>query len=196
MNDLAENNFDYYILYKPFGVLSQFTDKLNRKTLTGLYNFPKDVYPVGRLDMDSEGLLLLSNDKELVDFLLNPLNSHEKEYYAQVEGIPDEQMIQKLREGVIVDDKITLPAKAELVGDPDFPPRNPPIRYRKNAPVSWLRITITEGRFRQVRKMTAKIGHPTLRLVRVRIKNLLLDNLKPGEVRKLTADEVKGLKEK
>jgi len=196
MNDLAENNFDYYILYKPFGVLSQFTDKLNRKTLTGLYNFPKDVYPVGRLDMDSEGLLLLSNDKGLVDFLLNPLNSHEKEYYAQVEGIPDEQVIQKLGEGVIIDDKMTLPAKAELVEEPNFPPRNHPIRWRKDAPVSWLRITITEGRFRQVRKMTAKIGHPTLRLVRVRIKNLLLDNLKPGEVRKLTADEVKGLKEK
>jgi 23S rRNA pseudouridine2457 synthase len=196
MNNLAENNFDYYILYKPFGVLSQFTDKLNRKTLTGLYNFPKDVYPVGRLDMDSEGLLLLSNDKGLVDFLLNPLNSHKKEYYAQVEGIPDEQVIQKLREGVIIDDKITLPAEAELVEEPNFPPRNPPIRWRKNAPVSWLKITITEGRFRQVRKMTAKIGHPTLRLIRVRIKNLLLDNLKPGEVRKLIPEEVKGLKEK
>jgi len=196
MNDLAENNFDYYILYKPFGVLSQFTDKLNRKTLTGLYNFPKDVYPVGRLDMDSEGLLLLSNDKGLVDYLLNPINSHEKEYYAQIEGIPDEQAIQKLREGVVIDDKMTLPAKAELVEEPNFPQRNPPIRWRKNAPVSWLKITITEGRFRQVRKMTAKIGHPTLRLVRVRIKNLVLNNLKPGEVRKLTIEEVKGLKEK
>jgi 23S rRNA pseudouridine2457 synthase len=139
---------------------------------------------------------LLSNDKGLVDFLLNPLNSHEKEYYAQVEGIPDEEKIQKLREGVIIDDKMTLPAKAELVEEPDFPHRKPPIRYRRNAPVSWLRITITEGRFRQVRKMTAKIGHPTLRLVRVRIKNLLLNNLKPGEVRKLTPEEVRELKEK
>jgi 23S rRNA pseudouridine2457 synthase len=194
MVDLEENKYSYYILYKPYGVLSQFTDKLNRKTLAGLYDFPKDVYPVGRLDMESEGLLLLSNDKELVDFLLNPLNSHEKEYYAQVEGIPEEEVIQKLREGVVIDDKMTLPAKSELVEEPDFPPRKPPIRYRRNAPVSWLKITITEGRFRQVRKMTAKIGHPTLRLVRVRIKNLLLNNLKPGEVRKLTAEEIRELK--
>jgi 23S rRNA pseudouridine2457 synthase len=196
MIDSAENNFDYYILYKPFGVLSQFTDKLNRKTLAGLYDFPKDVYPIGRLDMESEGLLLLSNDKELVDFLLNPSNRHEKEYYAQVEGVPAEENIQKLREGVVIEDKITLPAKVELVAKPDFPPRKPPIRYRRNAPVSWLKITITEGRFRQIRKMTAKIGHPTLRLVRVRIKNLFLNNLKPGEVRKLTSEEVRELKEK
>jgi 23S rRNA pseudouridine2457 synthase len=146
--------------------------------------------------MESEGLLLLSNDKGLVDFLLNPLNRHEKEYYAQVEGIPEEENIKKLREGVVIDDKMTLPAKAELVEEPDFPPRKPPIRYRRDAPVSWLRITITEGRFRQVRKMTAKIGHPTLRLVRVRIKNIVLNNLKPGEVRRLTSEEVRRLKEK
>ena len=105
----------YFILNKPYGVLSQFTDKLKRKTLAGFYNFPKDVYPVGRLDMDSEGLLLLSNDKEMVDFLLNPVNRHEKEYYAQVEGVPDEGSIKELEEGVIIEGKKTLPAKAAII---------------------------------------------------------------------------------
>jgi len=184
----------YYILNKPYGVLSQFTDKLNRKTLAGFYDFPKDVYPVGRLDQDSEGLLLLSNDKELVDFLLNPLNRHEKEYYAQVEGIPSEEELQKLEEGVIIEEKKTLPAKAKIINDPQFPPRKPPIFPRKNKSVCWLSVTVTEGRYRQVRKMTATIGYPTLRLVRVRIKNILLDDLPPGKVRELTPEEIKILK--
>jgi len=184
----------YYILNKPYGVLSQFTDKLNRKTLAGFYDFPKDVYPVGRLDQDSEGLLLLSNDKELVDFLLNPVNRHEKEYYAQVEGIPSEEELQKLEEGVIIEEKKTLPAKAKIINDPQFPPRKPPIFPRKNKSVCWLSVTVTEGRYRQVRKMTATIGYPTLRLVRVRIKNILLDDLPPGKVRELIPEEIKILK--
>jgi len=184
----------YYILNKPYGVLSQFTDKLNRKTLAGFYDFPKDVYPVGRLDQDSEGLLLLSNDKEMVDFLLNPVNRHEKEYYAQVEGIPLEEELQKLEEGVIIEEKKTLPAKAKIINDPQFPPRKPPIFPRKNKSVCWLSVTVTEGRYRQVRKMTATIGYPTLRLVRVRIKNILLDDLPPGKVRELTPEEIKILK--
>jgi 23S rRNA pseudouridine2457 synthase len=184
----------YYILNKPYGVLSQFTDKLNRKTLKGFYDFPKDVYPVGRLDQDSEGLLLLSNDKEMVDFLLNPANRHEKEYYAQVEGIPSEEELQKLEEGVIIEEKKTLPAKAKIIDDPQFPPRKPPIFPRKNKSVCWVSVTVTEGRYRQVRKMTATIGYPTLRLVRVRIKNILLGDLSPGKVRELTQEEIKILK--
>jgi len=189
-----DNRLFYFILNKPYGVLSQFTDKLKRKTLTGFYDFPKDVYPIGRLDMDSEGLLLLSNDKELVDFLLNPNNRHEKEYYAQAEGIPGEESLRLLEEGVIIEGKKTLPAKAGIIDDPGFSPRKPPIFPRKNKSVCWLSVIVTEGRYRQVRKMTANIGYPTLRLVRVRIKNVELGNLKPGEVRELTPGEVEILK--
>lgn len=184
----------YYILNKPYDVLSQFTDKLKRKTLAGFYDFPKDVYPVGRLDMDSEGLLLLSNDKEMVDFLLNPVNRHEKEYYAQVEGTPDEVSLKQIEEGVLIEGKKTLPAKAAIIDEPDFPRRKPPIFPRKNKPVCWISVVVTEGRYRQIRKMTASVGYPTLRLVRVRIKNIELGNLKPGEVRKLTPGEIEILK--
>lgn len=190
----SEKKYKYYILNKPYGVLSKFTDKENRKTLAGFYDFPKDVYPVGRLDMDSEGLLLLSNDKELVNFLLHPDNRHEKEYYAQVEGIPDGKALSDLREGVIIEGKKTLPAEAELINDPGFSPRKPPINPRKGMQVCWLRIVITEGRHRQVRKMTAKVGHPTLRLVRIRIKNVKLNNLLPGEAKELNDEEINVLK--
>jgi 23S rRNA pseudouridine2457 synthase len=186
--------YKYYIFNKPYGVLSKFTDKENRKTLAGFFDFPKDVYPIGRLDMDSEGLLLLSNDKELVNFLLHPDNMHEREYYAQVEGIPDEKELNDLREGVVIEGKRTLPAEAEIIDDPGFPQRKPTINPRKGMPVCWLRIVITEGRHRQVRKMTAKVGHPILRLVRVRIKNLKLNDLQQGKVRLLTEEEIKHLK--
>ncbi|HKI76918.1 MAG TPA: pseudouridine synthase [Ignavibacteriaceae bacterium] len=191
---MAKNQFKYYILHKPYGVLSQFTDKEGRKTLKDVFNFPKDVYPVGRLDLDSEGLLLLTDDKSLTDFLLNPENRHEKEYFVQVENIPNEDDLENLRSGVIIEKKKTLPAKAKLIDDPGFAPRVPPVRERNSIPDCWLSITITEGRHRQVRKMTAAINHPTLRLVRVRIKNLLLDGLKPGEVRELTKKEIMELK--
>jgi 23S rRNA pseudouridine2457 synthase len=189
-----DNKLFYFILNKPYGVLSQFTDKLKRKTLAGFYDFPKNVYPIGRLDQDSEGLLLLSNDKELVDFLLNPLNRHEKEYYAQVEGIPEENELQKLENGVTIEGKRTLPAKARKIEDPMFPPRKPTIFPRKNKPVCWVSVIITEGRYRQVRKMTAAVGYPTLRLVRIRIKNITLGDLPPGKVRELTPEEIKFLK--
>ncbi len=188
------NNFSYYIVHKPYGMLSQFTDKAGRKTLSGLYNFPKNVYPVGRLDLDSEGLLLLTDDKTLTDYLLNPLNSHEKEYYVQVEKIPTEKELNRLKEGIEIEGKKTLPAKVKMIDLPDFPARVPPIRERKNIPSCWLSLVITEGRNRQVRKMTAKIGYPTLRLVRVRIKNLLLGNLISAGVRELTPEEIKGLR--
>ena len=190
-----KNQPKYFLLNKPYGVLTQFTDKENRPTLSSLYKFPKDVYPVGRLDLDSEGLLLLTNDKSLTNFLLNPKFKHEREYYVQVEGIPTEEAIKKLCDGVIIENRKTLPAKVKLIEDPNFEKRNPPIRERKNIPTSWLSITIYEGRNRQVRRMTAAVGYPTLRLVRVRIENLFLGNLKSGEVRKLTTDEIKQLKE-
>ncbi len=183
-----KNRLRYFAISKSFGMLSQFSDKEGRKTLADLYNFPKDVYPVGRLDLDSEGLLILTNDKKLTDYLLNPKQHHEKEYYVQVENIPNDTALNKLREGVVLENRITLPAKVQSIKPPNFPERIPPIRERKNIPTQWLSITITEGRNRQVRKMTAKIGHPTLRLVRVRIKNIFLDKLKPEEVRELSEE--------
>jgi 23S rRNA pseudouridine2457 synthase len=191
---MMRNTLYYFAINKPYGMLSQFTDANNRKTLSELFNFPKDVYPIGRLDMDSEGLLLLTNDKRLTDHLLNPRNKLEKEYYVQVEGIPTQSAIQQLIDGLVIEGKKTLPAKAKLIEAPNFPERNPPIRERKNIPTSWISLTITEGRNRQVRKMTAAVGFPTLRLVRVRIKNILLDNLKPGEVRELSKNEVEMIK--
>ena len=184
----------YFVLNKPYGYLSQFTDKSNRKTLSDLKNIPKNVYPVGRLDMDSEGLLLLSNNKMLVDSLLNPHNSHEKEYLAQVEGIPTEEEMINFRKGLVIENKKTLPAKIETVTPLNISERVPPIRKRMNIPICWLKIVITEGRNRQVRKMTAAIGHPTLRLIRTRIKNLTLGDLNPGEMRELTESEIKNLR--
>jgi len=184
----------YFIVNKPYDVLSQFTDEQSRPTLASLYNFPKDVYPVGRLDRDSEGLLLVTNDKELTDFLLNPKNKHEREYFVQVEGIPEEKDLQKLRSGIVLKDGKTLPAKVKIINDPDFPERIPPIRERKNIPASWISITLTEGRNRQVRRMTAAIGFPTLRLVRIRIENIFLKDLESGKVREIAGSEMQKLK--
>ncbi len=192
-NSQSEKLKKYFVINKPYGVLTQFTDKENRPTLSSLYEFPNDVYPIGRLDMDSEGLLLLSNDIRLVDYLLNSKNKHEREYFVQVEGIPAKEALEKLSKGVILKEGITLPAKAKLIDDPDFPERIPPIRKRKTIPTSWISLSLVEGRNRQVRKMTAAVGLPTLRLVRVRIKNILLGELKSGEARELTKDELKKL---
>lgn len=184
----------YFALNKPYGVLSQFTVEDGKKTLAGLYNFPENVYPVGRLDMDSEGLLLLTNDKSLTEYLLNPENMHEREYYVEVEGIPTEEELKKLESGVIFEGKKTLPAKARLLNNIKIEARESPIRFRKNIPDCWISLTLIEGRNRQVRKMTASIWHPTLRLIRVRIKNILLGDMKPGHVRLLSSTEVKDLK--
>lgn len=192
---MEKGKLKYFILHKPYGYLSQFTDKLNRKNLSNLISVPKDVYPVGRLDQDSEGLLLLSNDKSLVDYLLNPKNLHEKEYLAQVEGIPTNEEMNKFKIGLLVENKRTLPAKIEIINLSNVPERIPPIRVRKNIPTCWLKIVITEGRNRQVRKMTAHIGHPTLRLIRTRIKNLSLGDLQLGEIRELNTSEVEQLKQ-
>lgn len=190
---MHNSHYKYFILNKPYGILSQFTDKDKRLTLSTIYKFPEDVYPIGRLDMDSEGVLLLTNDKSLTDYLLNSKNKHKREYFVQVEGIPSKEALEKLRQGIELKDGITLPAKAKFIDDPQFPERIPPIRERKNNPVSWISLTLIEGRNRQVRRMTAAVGYPTLRLIRVRIKNLLLGDLKPGEVRELNKEEIKEL---
>ncbi|PIQ25651.1 pseudouridine synthase [bacterium (Candidatus Blackallbacteria) CG17_big_fil_post_rev_8_21_14_2_50_48_46] len=185
----------YLIAYKPFNVLTQFSGENPAETLQCLdYDFPRDVYPVGRLDKDSEGLLLLSNDKGLNHRLLDPQFKHAREYWAQVEKIPTPEALEKLSQGLRLKDGFTLPAQARLLeSEPDLPPRTPPIRYRAQIPTAWLSLTLIEGRNRQVRRMTAAVGFPTLRLVRVRMENLLLGALKPGQVRELTREERQGL---
>jgi 23S rRNA pseudouridine2457 synthase len=173
-------------LNKPFGVLSQFTpDHPGQRTLSE-FRFPKNVYPIGRLDRDSEGLLLLSDEPGLNTKLLDPTNAHPRTYWAEVEGEVTESALQKLRNGIVIEGRKTLPAQAKQIR-PDIPPRDPPIRVRQNIPTSWLELTLHEGRNRQVRKMTASVGFPTLRLLRVAIGHFHLPpDLAPGQWRALT----------
>ena len=176
-------------LNKPYGVLSQFTpDHPGQRTLSEL-RLPKNVYPLGRLDRDSEGLLLLSDEPGLNTKLLDPKNAHPRTYWAQVEGEVTEDALQQLRHGVISEGKRTLPAQAKHI-HPDLPPRDPPIRHRQNIPTNWIELTLHEGRNRQVRKMTASVGFPTLRLLRVAIGHFNLPaDLNPGQWRELTEPE-------
>lgn len=170
---------------KPYGVLSQFTDRETenpRATLSDFIPVP-GVYPAGRLDRDSEGLLLLTDDGHLQARISNPHFKLPKTYLVHVEGKPDQQALDRLRQGVHLKDGRTRPARVEPIDSPELWPRDPPIRYRKSVPDSWLRITIQEGRNRQVRRMTAAIGHPSLRLVRWSIGNWTLNELQPGEWR-------------
>tara|TARA_R110000796_G_scaffold18532_7_gene56167 strand:- start:4151 stop:4705 length:555 start_codon:yes stop_codon:yes gene_type:complete len=172
---------------KPFNVLSQFTDKStlasSRETLSDYMDIPR-VYPAGRLDRDSEGLLLLTDDGKLQARISDPKAKMAKIYWAQIEGIPDETALEALRSGVELNDGRTAPAKARVIDEPgDLWSRNPPIRFRKSVPDSWIELTIIEGRNRQVRRMTAAVGHPTLRLIRARIGDWTLDGLAPGEWR-------------
>ncbi|MBI5464145.1 MAG: pseudouridine synthase [Ignavibacteriales bacterium] len=172
----------YILFYKPFGVLSQFTHEGAHQSLADFGPFPPRVYPVGRLDADSEGLLLLTDDNEVKHRFTDPKFAHSRTYVAQVERIPEKHALKLLREGVVVDHKKTKQATVRLLdNDPVLPPRSIPIRYRKNVPTAWLEITLREGRNRQVRKMTAAIGHPTLRLVRIKMGGLALEGLQPGE---------------
>lgn len=177
--------YQYYAIYKPFGILSQFTDEGSYKGLAHCFDFPKDIYPIGRLDADSEGLLLLTNDNALKTQLLDPNYAHERTYWVQVEGAAKEEDILALEKGVEIKIKkkhyLTQPAKASIIAAPPLPERNPPIRFRANIPTTWLEITLTEGKNRQIRRMTAKIGFPTLRLVRVRMAGIHLEKYQVGE---------------
>ena len=174
--------------HKPFGVLSQFTPDGSKHRTLGDFAFPSRVYPIGRLDSDSEGLLLLSDESALNTRLLDPANRHPRLYWAQVEGIPDTEALASLARGVLIQNRRTLPCKAWSIS-PEVPPRDPPIRFRKNIPDSWIALELVEGRNRQVRHMTAAVGHPTLRLIRVQIGGLPLGSLHAGEWKVLTPDE-------
>lgn len=216
--------YRYLLFYKPYDVLSQFSDRSASKiktddqvsqTPTSLSEAPQgrsnssllnqratlkdyisvpSVYPVGRLDRDSEGLMLLTNNGRLQHRLSDPKFRHPRTYWVQVEGIPDEAVLSQLRQGLIIQNYRTRPASVQLLPtEPPLPPRQPPIRFRKTVPTSWLEMTLTEGRNRQVRRMTAAVGFPTLRLVRVAIAHLRLDSLKPGQWRDLTPAELEAL---
>jgi 23S rRNA pseudouridine2457 synthase len=177
---------------KPYGVISQFTsDGSDFRTLAE-FGFPPRVYPIGRLDADSEGLLLLSDESGLNERLLHPRHGHRRVYWAQVERIPTAEALQKLAKGIPVQGRKALPCRARLLEpQPDLPPRDPPIRLRKNVPDCWIALELVEGRNRQVRRMTAAIGHPTLRLIRVRIGDFGLGELAAGNWKILTPRERK-----
>jgi 23S rRNA pseudouridine2457 synthase len=177
-------------LHKPYDVLSQFTPEAKGQRTLAECGLPPGVYPIGRLDRDSEGLLLLSDERALVDRILNPRHAHPRTYQVQVERIPDEAALEQLRHGVIIEGKKTLPCRAWMLEpQPEIPPRVPPIRVRKSVPDCWIALELTEGRNRQVRKMTAAVGHPTLRLIRVKIGAFELGELPPGKWRELNAAE-------
>lgn len=189
---------NYFLVHKPFNVLSQFSSTDSKKTLKDYFDVPVNVYPVGRLDYDSEGLLILTDDKKLNSYLLNPMNKHEREYWVQVEGNISDEQIDILQRGVeikvngktyhtqkCVAKKFSLPPKVSA--------RNPPIRFRKSVPDSWIKIILTEGKNRQVRKMTAAVGCPTLRLIRFRIEGITLENLLPGEMKRIPKQELYNL---
>ena len=203
--------------HKPYGVLSQFTAETPGQRTLAEFGFPKNVYPIGRLDADSEGLLLLSDEPVLNQRLLHPRHAHEREYWAQVDRTPTPEALEKLSRGVMIQGRKTLPCRAwvldpqpEVVGRavlsappdvtsfyngalrtarPTLPPRDPPIRYRKNVPTCWIGLELIEGKNRQVRRMTAAIGHPTLRLIRVRIGGLQLVDAQAGPWTELNREE-------
>lgn len=183
----------YYKVFKPFGMLSQFSAEGDHPTLGTLFHFPKDVYPVGRLDHDTEGLLLLTNDTRVNHMLLDPKFQHHKTYWAQIEGEMNDDAMQQLQKGIVINLKgqlhRTKPASVKKISSPKIPERNPSVNYIKHPETSWIELVITEGKNRQVRKMTAKVGHPTLRLIRYAIEEVTLERMKPGEVIELKEQE-------
>ncbi|MCS7024198.1 MAG: pseudouridine synthase [Bryobacteraceae bacterium] len=180
----------HILFYKPYGVLSQFSDRDGRGHPTlALYIPYPDLYPAGRLDRDSEGLLLLTCDGRLQHRLTDPRYGHRRTYWVQVERVPSEDALAALRSGVVIQGVRTRPCEVRLLeSEPPVPPRNPPIRYRKSVPTAWLEMTLREGRNRQVRRMTAAVGHPTLRLIRVAIGDWRLEGLAPGQWREIHLD--------
>lgn len=176
--------------HKPFGVVSQFTPDGSKHRTLAAFDFPKGVYPIGRLDAESEGLLLLSDEPALNARLLHPRHAHQREYWAQVERVPAPGALQQLARGLVIGGRQTLPCRAwTLDPQPAIPPRDPPIRFRKNVPDTWIALELIEGKNHQVRRMTAAVGHPTLRLIRVRIGALELGALEPGKWSTLGAAE-------
>jgi pseudouridine synthase len=190
LKDKVFEPFRTIVLFKPYDVLCQFSDAAGRSTLKEFVPI-EGIYPAGRLDRDSEGLLLLTDDGRLAHRLTDPRFEHSKTYLVQVERVPDPVALDALRRGVVLKDGRTRPAQVELLVEPvAVPDRSVPIRFRKNVPTAWLRLTIREGRNRQVRRMTAAVGYPALRLVRVAIGPVSLGDLTPGQWRELNADEL------
>ena len=189
--------FRYLLLNKPYNVICQFSQTPSASLTLKNYIPVEGVYPVGRLDQDSEGLVLLTNNGPLQHRLADPKFAHPRTYWVQVEGIPDPNALEQLRSGVLIKDYRTRRAQVQLLElEPPLPARDPPIRYRKSIPTSWLEMTLTEGKNRQVRRMSAKVGFPTLRLVRISLTvigglNLTLQGLEPGQWRELEQDEIK-----
>ncbi len=180
----------HVLFHKPYGVVTQFTASDGHPTLAK-FSLPANVYPAGRLDHDSEGLLLLTDDGGVARRLTDPRRGHPRTYWVQVENIPTEETLLKLRRGVMLNDGKSLPCKVKLLtADPDLPPRDPPIRVRLSIPTAWLEMTLIEGRNRQVRRMTAAVGHPTLRLVRAAIGGLRIEGLAPGKWRWVDRSEL------
>lgn len=191
-------SFQYLLFFKPYGVLSQFSKEGDHPTLKDYLDIDTDIYPVGRLDRDSEGLLLLTNDKKVNQALLHPSQEKSKVYWVQVEGDITAEAIAQLRKGgVVISHKgkkhTCAPAEVQKLNAPDLPERTPPVRFRKNIPTSWISLTIQEGKNRQVRKMTAAVGFPTLRLVRYQIQKAKLDGLAPGAFKSLSPEEFRRL---
>ena len=185
----------YFIVYKPYKTLSQFTSALNKKTLSDFFTVPKSVYPVGRLDEDSEGLLLLTNDVKLNHRLLNPLFEHEREYWVQVEGEITDSAVTQIQQGFQLNIKgkteATKPCTIEIFNElPEVAERIPPVRYRANIKTSWIKIILKEGMNRQVRKMTAHVGYPTLRLIRYRIETITLNTMQPSTMIELSQKSI------
>ena len=181
-------------LHKPYGFISRFTSDGSRHRTLAELGLPAGVHPVGRHDADSEGLLLLSDEAWIVDKLLNPKNAHRREYQVEIERVPDDAALAALAGGVMMDGRLTLPCRARrLDPQPAFPARDPPVRFRKSVPTCWIALELVEGRNRQVRRMTAAVGHPTLRLIRTAIGAVRLSHLPAGTARALDAAEVQEL---